>query len=203
MINIKEIRKVKDAIIFLENEIMGDLFEYLKTGKFQIKKNILSSSYSIIQIIGDTGDDQSRELFHYYKEIIRNYIIDCSDKLSSKNNTNLIDEFLFHTKNINNLIYWMYKIFQYLDRFHMTAKESTTLSKCAMDLYKTIFYEKFKNQIQNEFDNLKNTKNNNEESDTKIQSVLKILKDMDLKLPKIIKENNEIKWIEDPADYNK
>ena len=89
MINIKEIRKVKDAIIFLDNEIMGDLFEYLKTGKFQIKKNILLSSYSIIQIIGYTNDDQSRELFHYYKEIIRNYIIDCSDKLSSKNNTNL------------------------------------------------------------------------------------------------------------------
>ena len=72
-----------------------------------------------------------------------------------------------------------------------------------MNLYKSIFYEKFKNQIQNEIDNLKNAKNDNQESDAKIQSVMKILQDIKLNLPKIIKENNEIKWIEDPEEHHR
>ena len=197
MINIKEIRKVKDAIIFLENEIMGDLFEYLKTGKFQIKKNILSSSYSIIQIIGYTDDDQSRELFHYYKEIIRNYIIDCSNKLSSKNNTNLIDEFLFHTKNIYFFMYWMIKVFHFLDCFYTKAKLKDSLSSIAFNLYKSNFYEEFKDNIQDEINNLKNEeKEGNKEASSKIQSIMKIIEDTKLLFPKSIKVENEIKWIE-------
>ncbi len=197
----KEINTIKELIIFLENEIICDIFEYLKTGKFQIKINILSFSYSEIQKISDHGDYQSETLFEYYKQIIENYIIDCTKKLSSENNVNLIDAFLFHTKNINFLIYWMYKIFRYLDRFYVYNKTGTTLSGNAMNLYKSIFYEKFKNQIQNEIDNLKNAKNDNQESDAKIQSVMKILQDIKLNLPKIIKENNEIKWIEDPEKH--
>ena len=197
----KEINTIKELIIFLENEIICDIFEYLKTGKFQIKINILSFSYSEIQKISDHGDYQSETLFEYYKQIIENYIIDCTKKLSLANNNNLIDAFLFHTKNINFLIYWMYKIFRYLDRFYVYTKTGTTLSGNAMNLYKSIFYEKFKNQIQNEIDNLKNAKNDNQESDAKIQSVMKILQDIKLNLPKIIKENNEIKWIEDPEKH--
>ena len=197
----KQINTIKELIIFLENEIICDIFEYLKTGKFQIKINILSFSYSEIQKISDHGDYQSETLFEYYKQIIENYIIDCTKKLSSENNVNLIDAFLFHTKNINFLIYWMYKIFRYLDRFYAYIKTESTLSGHAMNLYKSIFYEKFKNQIQNEIDNLKNAKNDNQESDAKIQSVMKILQDTKLNLPKIIKENNEIKWIEDPEKH--
>ena len=197
----KQINTVKELIIFLENEIICDIFEYLKTGKFQIKINILSFSYSEIQKISDHGDYQSGTLFKYYKQIIENYIIDCTKKLRLENNNNLIDAFLFHTKNINFLIYWMYKIFRYLDRFYVYTKTGTTLSGNAMNLYKSIFYEKFKNQIQNEIDNLKNAKNDNQESDAKIQSVMKILQDIKLNLPKIIKENNEIKWIEDPEKH--
>ena len=199
----KEINTVKELIIFLENEIICDIFEYLKTGKFQIKINILSFSYSEIQKISDHGVYQTETLFKYYKQIIENYIIDCTKKLSSENNVNLIDAFLFHTKNINFLIYWMYKIFRYLDRFYVYTKTGTTLSGNAMNLYKSIFYEKFKNQIQNEIDNLKNAKNDNQESDAKIQSVMKILQDTKLNLPKIIKENNEIKWIEDPEEHHR
>ena len=197
----KEINTIKELIIFLENEIICDIFEYLKTGKLQIKINILSFSYSEIQKISDHGDYQSETLFEYYKQIIENYIIDCTKKLSSENNVNLIDAFLFHTKNINFLIYWMYKIFRYLDRFYLYNKTGSTLSGHAMNSYKSIFYEKFKNQIQNEIDNLKNAKNDNQESDAKIQSVMKILQDIKLNLPKIIKENNEIKWIEDPEKH--
>ena len=199
----KEINTIKELIIFLENEIICDIFEYLKTGKLQIKINILSFSYSEIQKISDYGDYQSETLFKYYKQIIENYIIDCTKKLSSENNVNLIDAFLFHTKNINFLIYWMYKIFRYLDRFYVYTKTGTTLSGNAMNLYKSIFYEKFKNQIQNEIDNLKNAKNDNQESDAKIRSVMKILQDIKLNLPKIIKENNEIKWIEDPEEHHR
>ena len=84
----KQINTVKELIIFLENEIICDIFEYLKTGKFQIKINTLSFSYSEIQNISDHGDYQSETLFKYYKQIIENYIIDCTKKLRLENNNN-------------------------------------------------------------------------------------------------------------------
>ena len=65
-----------------------------------------------------------------------------------------------------------------------------------MNLYKSIFYEEFKNKIQYEINNLENEEKNGnvEETNDKILSTMKILEYLKFEKPKIIKENNEIKW---------
>ena len=64
-----------------------------------------------------------------------------------------------------------------------------------MNLYKSIFYEEFKNKIQDEINTLeKEEKNANDELISKIQRVKVILKEVNFENPKIIREKDEIKW---------
>ena len=64
-----------------------------------------------------------------------------------------------------------------------------------MKLYKSNFYEAFKDNIQDEISNLKNEeKNGNEKTIEKLKNIMKILEYLDLEKPKIIKENNLLIW---------
>ena len=194
MLNLKNIREVKDGIIYLEIEIIDKIFEFLKTGKFNI--SIYNWSNSVVQKLADFGDFYSGELFNYYKQIIENYIIECKNNINEEDNVNLIDRFLFHTNNIYFLIYQMNKLFHYLERYYL--KKNKTLSKVAIKLYKSIVFETFKNNIVEELDKYHiEQKNVDEESNSKIQSIKKIFEDIKLLNPKLIKENNEIKFVEE------
>ena len=198
MKNVDKITEIKNGIIFLENELIDKIFEYIKTGKFNLKQITLSTSYDMIQRLVDASNRNAEELFIYYNQIIENYISDCCNNLSNEPKKNLIDGFLFHTKNIYYLIYWMNRIFYYLCRYYTIAYHGTSLSTNAMDLYESIFYKKFEDNILDEINNLKKEeKYGNKESSDKIQAINKIFQDLKLQIPKITKEKNEIQWVED------
>ena len=190
--------KTKEVIKFLKSEYIPCLFEILKGRKSIFTSPMLfQNSYTAVQDVSDKGDQQCKELCEYYNQVIENYIIDCKRKLIEEDESNLIDGFLLHTKNIKFFIYWMYRVFCYLDRFYTRSKEKTTLGKNAMDLYKTLFYEEFKSKIQDKIQNMKNEgKNANKDTSEKIQNVMEILEELNLEKPKIIKgPDNIIKWV--------
>ena len=65
-----------------------------------------------------------------------------------------------------------------------------------MNLYKSIFYEEFKNKIQDEINTLeKEEKNANDELNSKIQRVKEILDEVNFENPKIVMQKGEIKWV--------
>ena len=201
----KNIKDFKSAKKDIEKEMVNKILDYLKNGIFP-SNNIGSqmNAYTIVQVLSDQGDNQSKELLNYYNQIIENYIIDCKKDLSRENNANLIDGFLHHTDHIYTLIYWMYKVFMYLDRFYTKAKGKITLSKFAMMKYSSLFFEEFKIDVFQEVNKLiKEERNGNLESRNKIKSVMKILNDSDLASPKIIKENNRIIWISETGEDGK
>ena len=104
------------------------------------------------------------------------------------------------TENINCLIYWMNRIFTYLDKYYTKDKDKQTLSQNAMKLYKVNFFDKIQNNIFIEVNKLiKEDRNGNSESRPKIKTVLKILYDIDLDNPKIFRENNKILWCPDKS----
>ena len=192
----KNIKDFKSAKKDIEKEMVNKILDYLKNGIFP-SNNIGSqmNAYTIVQVLSDQGDNQSKELLNYYNQIIENYIIDCKKDLSRENNANLIDGFLHHTDHIYTLIYWMYKVFMYLDRFYTKAKGKITLSKFAMMKYSSLFFEEFKIDVFQEVNKLiKEERNGNLESRAKIKGVMKILKDLDIEFPQIMKENNRIIW---------
>ena len=191
---------VKETIIFIETEYVNQIFENIKTGNMNnINKTTYMEVFTRINSEADKGDFKSRELFEYFCQIIENYIIDCKMKLIEESNTNqskLIDGFLFHTKNINYLIYMMIKGFLYLGIYYIPHRFHKTLFQIAMDLYKSNFYEALKDNIQDGINYLKNEeKNGNEESNEKLKNIMEILEYLKFEKPKIRKEQGKIKWI--------
>ena len=191
---------VREAIIFIETEYVNQIFENIKTGNMNnINKTTYMEVFTRINREADRGDFKSRELFEYFCQIIENYIIDCKMKLIEESNTNqskLIDGFLFHTKNINYLIYMMIKGFFYLGRYYTPARFQKTLFQIAMNLYKSNFYESLKDNIQDGISYLKNEeKNGNEESNIILKNIIEILENLKLQKPKITKVNGIIKWV--------
>ena len=201
--NSKKIKGTKDAIKYIENNLINKIFEFFKTGKYEANPLEYMEFYSTVQIVCDedpldSNYPSSKEFYEYYKQTIENYIIDCKKKLINEGKDNIIDTFLLHTNNIKFLIYQLQRVFCYLDRFYISyTKTRKSLSEIAFDLYKLLFYEEFKDKIQEEINNLKkDEKNGNEELNTKIQSIMKIEEDMKLVKPYIDKDkgNKEIIW---------
>ena len=191
----KDIKKGKKMI---QKEIIDNILNYLTKGIFPNNKpESFMNAYTIVSGLCDMGDKQAKELLEYHKQTIQNYIFDCKKILKNQSANTLIDEFLVYTEKINTLIQWMCKIFSYID-MHYNKKEKQTLPKISMDLYKSAFFEDFKNDIFIEVNKLiKDDRNGNTESRPKIKRVLRILKDLDLEKPKIMKENNKISWVGD------
>ena len=177
----------------IEKLIINNIFEYLKIGDFPvIQPNIFLKAVFIVELLADEGNNE--KLYDYHNKTIENYVIECTKKLSP-GNINL-DEYFFYTKNINFLIYWMNRIFGYLDRWYTKVKVKVSLSEGAMKIYKSILFEKLKSKIFIEIDRLINEeRKGNIESRNKIKKILEIFNDLNLKHPQIINEKNEIKWI--------
>ena len=192
----KEIKDFKVGKKEIEKEIIKSLLDYLKSGILpDSKPDGFMKAYTIINNLSDQGDKQSQELLNYHNQVIQNYILDCKKALNSQNNVNLIDDFLKDTDNIYFLIYWMSRIFSYLDAHYTKNKTKITLANEGMKLYHTVYFDDVKKDVYTEVNKLiKEEREGNIESRNKIKRVMKILKDLDLKEPKIIKENNKHTW---------
>ena len=202
----KKIGNLEKAIEFAKTGFINKLLEDLKTdnGNIKIVPSEYMDCYKEIQIAADLGEIESGKLFNFHNETIEKYIIECKNKLIEESKTNLIDGFLKYTNKINFFIFWMNRIFCYLDRFYNKIN-NTSLSKKEMELYKSIFYEEFKDNIQEEINKIKTEGNNeNDELNTKYKNIMKIQKEMELKDPIIFRDNygtKEIKWIEKKKNY--
>ena len=192
-------KDIKVAKKELEKEMIKGILEYVKNGTFPNNSpNSYMNAYTIVQNMADVGDHESEALFDYHNKTIQKYIEDCYKIVSRETTTQLIDSFIKHTENINFLIYWMNRIFTYLDRFYTKAKNKNTLSQNAIRLYKEFLFNPLEEDIYREVNKLiKEDRNCNLESRPKIKIILKILYDIDLSNPKIMKENNKISWIQE------
>ena len=190
----KDFKTIKKEI---EKEMIKGILRYVKFGEFPNNSpNSYMNAYTLILNYSDVGDSQSEELFHYYSKIIENFIKECLKKVKKLSNMELIDEFIRCTDNINFTIYWMTRIFVYLDRFFATNKKQTSLCKYSLDLYKENFFKPLEEKIEKEVNKLiKEDRNCNIESRPKIKIILKIIDVLGFCNPKIIKENNRICWI--------
>ena len=193
------IRDIKDARKILEKEMIKGILEYVRKGTFPNNSpNSYMNAYTLVNTMSDLGEEESESLFDYHNSIIQGYIQDCFKIVSKESNTSLIDSVIKYTENINVLIYWMNRIFTYLDRFYTNQKVKQSLSQNSINLYKTYFFNNLEADIYKEVNKLiKEDRNCNIESRPKIKIILKILFDIDLPNPKIVKENNKIFWSDD------
>ena len=189
---------IDEVKIAIENEIINGLLEYVRKGTFPNNNpSSFINAYTLVQNMSDQGDSSNEALFQYFNQKIQDYIEECHKKISRKSNIQLIDIFIKLTENINFLIYWMRRIFAYLDRFYTKAKQTRSLCKNAIELYRDNFFVHIQDDIYREVNKLiKEDRNCNLEYRPKIKIILKIINDLDLPNPMIVKENNKIMWIQ-------
>ena len=190
----KDFKVVRQTV---ETEMIQNILEYLRNGVFPNNKpNSYMNAYTAVHGFSDEGDKQCHQLLEYHNGIINSYIQDCTSELNKENNNNLIDSFINHADHISFLIYWLNRIFCYLDRFYTKAKLKKTLAKNALDLYNSYFFDQFKTTIFIEVNKLiKEDRAGNREYRTKIKNIMTIIKYLDFEFPKIVKENNKISWV--------
>ena len=197
MKNVPKKKDFKDVKKEIEEEMIKKILDYLTTGDIEAlsqnnKPNSYMNAYTAAQVYADIGDSESQRLFNYHNEKIRAFILECKDKVSVVSNSYIIDAFIQNTKNISFLIYWMNRVFCYLDRFYTKAKKHED------------FFNIFRNNIFIEVNKLiYEDRRGNRESRQRVKIVMKTIKDLDYEFPKIVKENNNIVWIQDKPNENK
>ena len=195
-------KDIKVAKKELEKEMIKGILEYIKNGVFPNNSpNSYINAYTIVTNMADTDEEKCEAIFEYHNKTIQKFIEDCYKTVSKENTTQLIDSLIKHTDNINFLIYWMYRIFTYLDKFYTKSKNKNSLSQNALHLYKEYFFNPLEDDIYREVNKLiKEDRNCNIESRPKIKTILKIIYVLDLSNPKIMKENNKISWVQEGED---
>jgi hypothetical protein len=188
----------------LEKEMINGILEYVKEGIFPNNSpNSYINVYTYVQTYSDESNEKCEELFNYQNKILKEFIEDCQKKIKKLSNIQFIDAFLKKTENINFLIYWINRIFTYLDRFYMISTKKNSLYKNAQNLYKDYFFDHLQSKVHKEINNLiKEDRKYNLEFRPKIKAVLKIINDLDLIFPKIIKENNKLVWVAEKGTEN-
>ena len=201
--NIKKIEippEVKEAIDKLikeiEEEMLNGIMNYLKNGvNPNNSPNAFMSAFAKVENIINNYDEYSNYLLEYHNKVIREFIEYCYDIVSNKSNSELIDSFIENTNKINFLIYWMSRIFNYMEKYHLRKKIEETLCQTSIKLYKQYFFDKIQNNIYKELNKLfKKERENKEGKDPKIKYVLRMLYILDLDFPQIVKENRKIIW---------
>ena len=200
-----KIKDIKLAKKELEKEMIRGIIEYLKNGtEPNNNPNSYMNAYTIVQNMADVGEEECGQLFDYHNKIITGFVELCYKNVSQESNIQLIDSLIKNTENINTLIYWMNRIFTYLDRFYTKAKNKQTLSKNSMEIYKTKLFAPLEKEIYKEVNKLiKDDRNCNTESRPKIKTVLNIIDNLDLFSPKIVRENSKIVWMAEKGTEGK
>jgi len=203
--NNKPPKDIKEAKKMLEKEMIKGILEYLRNGIFPNNSpNSYMNAYTIVQGMADEGDTQCETLFDYHNKTVQKYIEDCYKIVSKESSNHLINAVIEQTEKINFLIYWMFRIFIYLDRFYTKAKSKNSLSQNSIRLYREHFFNPLENDIFTEVNKLiKEDRNCNTEARPKIKTILKIIYDIDLANPQIVKEKNKISWVCDKQSEGK
>ena len=201
--NIKEIKippEAKEAIDKMikeiEEEMLKGILDYLKNGVTPNNNpNSFVNAFSKVENIINNYDEYSNYLLEYHNKVIREFIEYCYDIVSNKSNSELIDSFIENTNKINFLIYWMSRIFNYMEKYHLRKNIEETLCQTSIKLYKQYFFDNIQNNIYKELNKLfKKERANKEGKDPKIKYVLRMLYILDLDFPQIVKENRKIIW---------
>ena len=186
----------EEGIKKIEEAMINGLLNYLKTGDFPNNSpNSYMIAYSQVHKLADDENNSSEKLFNYYNDTIKNYIDSAYKRIKTLPNDKLLDEFILENKKCNQLIYWMKRIFTYLDKFYTKNKQKGTLCTNGLKNYREIMFIPLKDKLYSIVNNLiKNDRNCNISFRYKIKALLKIIEEVDYNEPNIIKEKDNLKW---------
>ena len=193
----EELDKINKLLKEIEDKMLTEIIEYLKNGVVPKNNNPTSylDCYTNVCTIVDKKDYNLLYLIEYHNKVIYDFVKFCFQFVNGKSNIELIDSFIEYTEKINLLIYWMKRIFIYIDK-KPRIDNKETLCMHAMKIYKNHFFNNIQNDIYQGLNKLiKDDRDGKIEQRSKIKFILKMVDTLDFGNPQIIKENNKISWI--------
>lgn len=141
--------QVESELSGLRNSLISNVLKYLDTGIFDNKTNhAYVNAYSKVLDLADI-DENAKYLYEYYKNTIRNYTISVVKKeISSKRGVDLLRSLSRRWENHKILVYWMQKIFYYLDRYYIKNSGCPNLFLAGVTVFKDEVFNQIKPQLR-------------------------------------------------------
>jgi len=185
-----EYMTVDQGLELIEVKRVQPLLKYLKTGVFENKTNItFMEAYSVVVQFGDQ-QQHSYKLYQYYKTVISNYCQECVVTMTGLTGEELLKRLAELWEKQTILVFWMQRVFQYLDRFFTkNNNEYPDLFSAALNTFNETVYGIVKDRCIKAMIEVINRERNGHDID---QDVLKVLVEMLCTVgdtqPKIIKQ---------------
>eukprot|EP00971_Amphidinium_carterae_P201158 3991908-Amphidinium_carterae.1 len=112
-----ECMSVEQGLELIESERVQPLLQYLKSGEFVNKTNMtFMKAYSVVVQFGDQHE-HSLKLYSYYKKVITGYCKENVQQMEGQSGEELLRRIALLWDKATILVFWMQRVFQYLDRF--------------------------------------------------------------------------------------
>ena len=195
----------------IEDMLINKLINYVRNGSLSVEKNAVNTCYDIIYSFTTR---LGKYLLNYHNEKIKEIVNECYEKIKDLKDLDFIDSFISYTERLNYLFYYMSRIFLYISSNYLMGTiddnsrlyDQDDISEFSMDIYKEFFFNKLIDKLYNILNEflIKEERNGKTEYRQRIQKLMKIISNMDIIKPKIIKlnENNSFGWEEKIKDIN-
>jgi len=180
----------------IDQRLHNELIQYLIAGTFpeNTSQDFYLDIYNFVTHYANR-DEEARDLYDYFQELIKKVSIKLSNELTNKSNSEIIDLFIDIANRMDILISFLSKTFSYVDFYYVKSKSIDKLLVCALRIYRENIFNPVQKQLTDEVNKLlKEDRFGKKENRMKIKRILIIMKTMDLPKPKIYRENNAIIW---------
>jgi Cullin family/Cullin protein neddylation domain len=134
----------------IKSSLIENVLVYLETGKFENRtNNAYVSAYSKVLELADI-DENGKYLYDYYKKTIKSYSIQkVKPELFSLKGVHLLKGVALRWQNHKMLVYWMRKIFYYLDRYYIKNSNLDNLFLAGVKIFKEEIFNHIKENVKN------------------------------------------------------
>lgn len=190
-----ECMTVEQGLQLIEVERVQPLLSYLKTGVFENKTNMtFMKAYSVVVQFGDQNA-HSYKLYSYYKKVITAYCEDGVRDMTEITGEELLKKLAELWEKQTILVFWMQRVFQYLDRFFTKSNNNVypDLFSAARAAFQDTVYVTLKERCLGAMVGAINRERNGQDVE---QDVLRLLVEM-LRIvgdpqPKIVKQKTAL-----------
>ena len=134
----------------IKNSLIDNVLKFLETEVFENRTNsAYVNAYSKVLDLADI-DENGKYLYLYYKKIIKDYTVNIvKAELASLKGVQLLRRLAFRWKNHKMLVYWMRKIFCYLDRYYIKNSNEDSLFLAGVKIFKDEVFNQIKLALKN------------------------------------------------------
>eukprot|EP00931_Biecheleriopsis_adriatica_P074977 TRINITY_DN48942_c0_g1_i1.p1 TRINITY_DN48942_c0_g1~~TRINITY_DN48942_c0_g1_i1.p1 ORF type:complete len:757 (+),score=200.80 TRINITY_DN48942_c0_g1_i1:70-2340(+) len=136
----------EQGLQMIEDVHVQPLLKYLKTGVFENRTNMtFMQAYSVVVQFGDQ-QQHSLKLYSYYKKVVHDFCSERFSQMARLSGQELLKSLSQLWEKCTILIFWMQRVFQYLDRFFTkgNSQEYPDLYKAALQCFTETVYDHVK-----------------------------------------------------------